>query len=321
MNFSWTVTPTSKPPTDLLATALFNHKPYVAAVHCQTCGEVNTPQTCLFGAFCSDECYKSAWNHCRGNAVIPMVYHHGKACVVLCIDPSKYKGSKTSAEIPGGRIQTKKEVRPSTWSNGGDFARLRIKDPSPPESPPPPCFRKQDFPLETPAEGAARECQEEMGLYHKISGDYLKGNSPRFLLWYPSTRGRQPPYWVNYQIFFMKLHNFDIGEACRACRTRYDDKDLKSDWKETQTMFAIPFESFRDYGTEAVPALLDCRGREVRNLSARWKGLLTDPRILDAMSHYIKAQDKPWLTRQARASRDDSFVWDHRDLPNETGDW
>lgn len=165
--------------------------------------------------------------------------------------------------------------------------------------------------FESQIEGAARECQEEMGLKEKIPKEYLEDNTPRFLLWYQRTRYK---LWVNVGVFFLKLKNFSIVNANSACQHRKMDDLLPEEWKETNSMFVIPFRNFSDYARQEAegnkPILLDVRGREVRNLSPRWKNLLTNEGIIAAMEHFYYYQTEPLVL----PGRTKSFVWNHSDL-------
>ena len=264
--------------------------------YCQTCNinislsdmnmKYKKPQ---YNSFCSEECFNFAsQKHC-GGAILPIQMYRGEPCFILIKDGTRMEDV---SELPGGKKQI--------YEGGGKTS--------------------------------AREGTEELGLKKTISYHYLENYGVRLLLWFNKTyphhqnqtnlSNKDEPLelvyedYVNYTVYIIAIENFDIEEANLATQSRRNDSRIKTEWKETQSIFLVPIKNLEEYSENKNDCIYDYKGNEIPPLSFRWNNFLKNKNTIKIMKEIIFSKVEPWKVRVRNKSRNESFVWTHKDLLN-----
>jgi len=267
--------------------------------HCQTCNIILSEKTINFdhkkpqyNSFCSEVCFNFAsQKHC-GGAILPIQMYRGEPCFILIKDGTRMENV---SELPGGKKQI--------YEGGGKTS--------------------------------AREGTEELGLKKTISYHYLENYGVRLLLWFNKNQNyTQSPVdnpnpildvsnkeisyedYVNYTVYIIAIENFDIEEANLATQSRRNDNNIKTEWKETQSIFLVPIKNLEDYSSKIVDCIYDYKGIEIPPFSHRWNDFLKNKNTIKIMKELIFSKVEPWKVRVRSKPRHESFVWTHKDLAN-----
>ena len=225
--------------------------------------------------------------HC-GGAILPVQMYRGEPCFILIKDSTRMENV---SELPGGKKQI--------YEGGGKTS--------------------------------AREGTEELGLKKTISYHYLENYGVRLLLWFNKNQTQplsthQYPFldinkseasyedYVNYTVYIISIENFDIEEANLATQSRRNDNHIKTEWKETQSIFLIPIKNLEEYSSNIVDCIYDYKGIEIPPLSYRWNDFLKNKNTIKIMKEIIFSKIEPWKVRVRNKPRHESFVWTHKDL-------
>jgi hypothetical protein len=258
----------------------FNNTNIIIPQYCQTCNCIkeNPNENFNHNSFCSVDCFNIASQKHGGGAILPLQMYQGEPCFILIKDGTR---NEDITELPGG----KKQIH------------------------------------EGAGKTCAREGTEELGLRKTIKHHYLEKNGIRLLTWFNKCEPInhfentiEEGNCFNYTVYVIVIENFDIIEANLAARARQYDNNLKTEWKETESIFLVPIKNLELYFDNKTNDILDYKGKKIPPISKRWNNFLKNKNTLKIMRDVIFSKLNPWKVREYNQANRNSFVWSHKDL-------